>query len=139
MAIRTAICNSFKRELLQGIHDFTNDVFKLALYTSSANLDETTTSYTTAGEVVGTNYPPGGRVVSGMTVTQSGNHILIDFDDVVFPNVTITVKGCLLYNSSKGNRAVAVWNFDSEKIVTASDFTVVVPAPTTTTAVIRLV
>lgn len=138
MAITTAICNSFKKELLEAVHDFNNDTFKLALYTNAANLGPTTTVYVNTGEVSGSGYTAGGQTVTGLSVTNSSGTIIVDFDDVVFNNVSITTRGALLYNSSKGNKAVAVWDFGSDKIVSGGNFTVVVPPATSTAAVIRI-
>lgn len=138
MAITTSISNSFKEELLKGIHDFTNDTFKLALYTSSAILGPSTTTYVNTGEVSGTGYTSGGKPVTNVTVANLSGTIIVDFDDVVFTSATFTARGALLYNSSKSNRAVAVWDFGSDKVVSGGNFTVVVPPATATGAVIRV-
>lgn len=144
MAISQAICNTFKAELLQGIHDFDPgaDVFKLALYTSAANLDASTTAYTTSGEVVATSgtYTPGGN---SLTVTATfpkldGSVGIVTFNNTVWSSVTLTARGALLYNSSKSNRAVAVFNFGADKTATTGDFTVLFPTATAATAVLRL-
>lgn len=144
MAITQAMCSSFKQELFEAVHNFSavgGDTFYLALYTSSANLDSTTTAYTTTGEVsnVGTNYPTGGSALTSLGVALSGTTAFLDFNDLTFPAVTLTARGCLIYNSSKADKAVAVFDFGSDKIATDGDFTVIFPAPTASTAVIRLV
>lgn len=144
MAITQAICSSFKQQLFEGIHDFEavgGDTFYLALYTSAANLDASTTVYTTSGEVssVGTNYPAGGSALTSLGVFLSGTTAYLDFNDLTFPNVTLTARGCLIYNQTEANKGVAVFDFGSDKTATDGDFTVIFPAPTSTTAVIRLV
>jgi hypothetical protein len=144
MAISQAICASFKQQLFEGVHNFDaigGDTFYLALYTSAANLDATTTAYTTSGEVssVGTNYPAGGSALTSLGVSLSGTTAFLDFNDLTFPNVTLTARGCLIYNQTEANKGVAVFDFGSDKTATDGDFTVIFPAPTSTTAVIRLV
>lgn len=138
MAITTAVCTSFKEELANAIHDFDNDTFKLALYTNSANLDANTTQYTTSGEVVGSGYTSGGKIITGLTVTKSGSTVIIDFDDVLWTSSTFTTRGALLYNQSKANRTIGVWNFGTDKSAAGSDFTVIVPPATVAAAVLRI-
>ena len=144
MAISQAVCNTFKAELLQAIHDFDpgTDVFKLALYTSAANLGASTTAYTTGGEVVATSgtYTAGGNT---LTVTATfpkldGSVAMVTFGNTVWPSVTLTARGALLYNSSKSNRAIAVFDFGADKTSTNGDFTILFPAPSAATAVLRL-
>lgn len=143
MAITQSICSSFKKELFEGIHDFevAGDTFNLALYTSSATIDSTTTTYTVSGEVssVGTNYTAGGNTLTSLGVTLSGTTAFLDFSDLTFPNVTLTARGCLIYNTTEANKAVAVFDFGSDKTATDGDFTVIFPTPDSTSAVIRLV
>lgn len=144
MPITQAICSSFKQQLFEGIHDFEavgGDTFKLALYTSAATIGDGTTVYTTSDEVssVGTNYPAGGGTLTSLGVFLSGTTAFLDFNDLTFPNVTLTARGCLIYNVTEADKAVAVFNFGSDKTATDGDFTVIFPAPTSTTAVIRLV
>jgi hypothetical protein len=144
MAITQAICNSFKQELFEAVHDFvpvTGDTFFLALYTSAATIDASTTAYTTSGEVssTGTNYPAGGGQLTSLGVALSGSTAFLDFNDLTFPSVTLTARGCLIYNSTATNKSVAVFDFGSDKTATDGDFTVIFPAATSTTAVIRLV
>lgn len=143
MAITQTVTVSFKYELLQGVHNFSSvggDEFKMALYVASATLDADTTVYTTAGEVssVGTNYPAGGSVLTGQTVSYSGTTAFIDFNDLTFPNVTLTARGALIYNATQGNKTVAVFDFGSDKTATDGDFTIIFPTPDATSAVIRL-
>lgn len=144
MPITQAICNTFKQQLFEGIHDFENpggDTFYLALYTSAATIDAGTTVYTTSGEVSssGTNYPAGGSPLVSAGVALSGNTAFLDFADLTFPNVTLTARGCLIYNFTEANKAVAVFDFGSDKTATDGDFTVIFPPPAAATAVIRLV
>jgi hypothetical protein len=144
MAISQAISNSFKQQLFEAVHNFSNpggNTFKLALYTSSANLDATTTVYTTSGEVssTGTNYTAGGGTLVSAGVALDTGTAYLDFADLTFPNVTLTARGCLIYNLTQANKAVAVFDFGSDKTATDGDFTVIFPAPTPSTAVIRLV
>ena len=143
MAITQAICNTFKQQLFEGIHDFEigGDTFKLALYESTATIDSGTTVYTTSGEVssAGTNYTAGGGTLSSLGVALSTNTAFLDFNDLTFANVTLTARGCLIYNSTEANKAVAVFDFGSDKTATSGDFTVIFPPGAAATAVIRLV
>ena len=141
MAITQTLCTSFKQEVLQGIHDFTastGDVFKLALYTSAASLDASTTTYTTANEVYGTGYTAGGATMTNVTPTTSGTTAYVDFDDVTFSSATITAAGALIYNSSDGDRAVAVLDFGGDKTSTNGDFTIQFPTADASNAIIRI-
>ena len=141
MAITSAICTSFKQELLVGTHNFTNttgDTFKLALYTSSATLGASTTAYTTTGEASGTNYSAGGSNLTNVTPFATGTTAVVDFNDLTFSTATITARGCLIYNSTDSNKAVAAIDFGGDKTSTAGDFTIVFPTPTATGAIIRL-
>lgn len=133
-----AMCSSFKAELLIGTHNLTSDTFKIALYTSAATIGAATTAYTTAGEVVGTGYVAGGNTLTGAVVTQDGTVGICDFSDSTWAGSTITARYALIYNSTKADRAVAVLDFGSDKTSAGGDFTVVMPAPTATTAIIRI-
>ena len=115
MAIIQTQTTSFKRELYEGVHNFLVDTFKIALYTSSANLGHDTTVYTTAGEVVGGGYTAGGLVLSGATISTGFNTAYITFNSpITWTSVTFTTRGALIYNSSKGNKAVAVYDFGQD-------------------------
>ena len=155
MAITQAVCTSFKQELLQGIHNFTNgsgggtttttgtgNAFKLALYTSSATLDATTTAYTVTNEVSGTGYSAGGGALTNVTPTTSGTTALTDFADLPFSSATITARGALIYNSSTtagtADRAVLVLDFGGDKTSTAGDFTIQFPTADASNAIIRI-
>jgi hypothetical protein len=129
---------SFKAEILGGVQDLDTDVIKMALYTSAATLDATTTAYTTSNEVVGTGYTAGGNTLASPTVSTSGTTAYVDFADTSWTSATITARGALIYNSSKSNKAIAVLDFGSDKTATAGTFTVQMPANTATDALIRI-
>ena len=141
MAITNAICNSFKQELMQKLHDFTlstGNVFKIAMYTSAATLGAATTAYSATNEVTGTGYTAGGNTLTNITPTLSANTALTDFQDTTWPTSTITANGALIYNSTNGNRAVISLAFGADKISSAGDFTIVFPAPDASNAIIRI-
>ena len=140
MAITSAICSSFKQEVLVGTHNFTNggNSFKLALYTSSATLGAATTAFTTTGQASGTNYTSGGSALTSVTPVLSGTTAVCDFADLTFGTATVTARGCMIYNDTNSDKAVAVIDFGGDKTSTAGNFTVVFPSPTATGAIIRL-
>lgn len=143
MAITQAIASSFKQELLAGVHNFTastGDVFKIALYASTATLNSSTTVYTSTNEVVGTGYTAGGGTLVNSTGSPflSGTTAFIDFDDYTWSTATISAAGALIYNSSKSNKAVAILNFGGTYSSSAGNFTVSFPAATSSTAVLIL-
>jgi hypothetical protein len=112
MAITQTQTTSFKRELYEGVHNFLTDTFKIALYTPDAVLGHDTTVYTTVGEVVGANYTAGGLTLSGATISTALNTAYITFNSpITWTSVTFTTRGALIYNASKGNKAVAVYDF----------------------------
>ena len=141
MAITSAICSSFKQEVLVGTHNFTassGNSFKLALYTSSATLGAATTAFTTTGQASGTNYTSGGSALTNITPVLSGTTAVCDFSDLTFGTATVTARGCMIYNDTNSDKAVATIDFGGDKTSTAGDFTVVFPSPTATGAIIRL-
>ena len=146
MAITTnAICNSFKEEILEGVHDFTpttGDVFKLALYTNSATIGDDTTAYpgdSTGGQVADTGqYTQGGGALVNALVSLQNTTAFVDFNDLSFTGVTLTARGALIYNTSNSNKAVAVLDFGGDKTATAGTFTVQFPAANDTQAIIRI-
>jgi|TARA_R100000388_G_scaffold1576_6_gene2299 hypothetical protein len=140
MAITSAICTSFKQEILVEGHNLTNgaDSIKLALYTSSATLGAGTTAFVTTGQATGTNYSSGGSALTNVTPSTSGTTAIVDFADLTFSTATVTARGCLLYNSTNSNKAICAIDFGGDKTSTAGDFTVVFPSPTATGAIIRL-
>jgi len=141
MAITSAICSSFKQEVLVGTHNFTatsGNSFKLALYTSSATLGAATTAFTTTGQASGTNYTSGGSALTNVTPVLSGTTAVCDFADLTFGTATVTARGCMIYNDTQSDKAVAIIDFGGDKTSTAGNFTVVFPSPTATGAIIRL-
>jgi len=133
-------CTSFKKQLLTATHDFTpvtGDVFYLALYTQSATLNADTTVYTASDEVVASGYTAGGAVLTSVAPTSSGTTAYTSFDTVTFTGA-ITAYGALIYNSTKGNKAVAVLAFGADK-TSATSFVVTFPTVSSTTAIIRIV
>ena len=147
MAITQAMCTSFKVELLNGIHAFgttvvrgatTADTMYMALYTSSATLDATTTAYTATNEVSGTGYVAGGQALTTVAPTSSGTTAYLDFNDETWTSSTITARGALIYNSDQSNKSVAVLDFGADKTSTAGDFTVVFPTADASNAIIRI-
>ena len=127
MAITTAICNSYKQEILEGVHSST-DTFKIALYTSSATLGASTTAYSATNEVTGAGYDAGGKTLTGYVSGLSSGTAYITFDDPSWTSSTITARGCLIYNSSKSNKAVACFDFGSDVISVSGTFTIDLPA-----------
>ena len=125
---------SFKKELYTGVHDLSTDTLQIALYTANADLNETTTVYTTTAEVTGTGYVAGGVTLTGITINSSGFTAYVDFDNVVF-GASVTARCALIYNSSQGNKSIAVLDFGSDK--TSTNFTITMPANTATAALIR--
>tara|TARA_R110000737_G_scaffold132860_2_gene164449 strand:+ start:727 stop:1152 length:426 start_codon:yes stop_codon:yes gene_type:complete len=140
MAITSAICSSFKQELLVEGHNLTqgSDSIKLALYTSSATLGATSTVYVTTGQSSGTNYSAGGQALTNVTPALVSTTAVCDFADETFSTATVTARGCLLYNSTNSNKALCAIDFGGDKTSTAGDFTVVFPSATATGAIIRL-
>jgi plastocyanin domain-containing protein len=138
MAISQAMCSSYKEQLLGAVHDMDTDVFKIALYTSSATLGAATTIYSTSDEVVATGYTAGGNTLSGAAITLSGTTAFVDFSNTTWTTATITARGALIYNSSKSDKSVAVLDFGGDKSSTAGDFTVIMPTPDATNALIRI-
>ena len=150
MAISQAMCTSFKVEILDGVHAFGSsviraseapDVFKLALYTSSATLGAATTAYTTSDEVSssGTNYTTGGLTLTVSQVpTSSSTTAYLDFDDLTFPSATLTAAGALIYNATQDNKAVAVLSFGGDKTSTAGNFTIQFPTADASNAILRI-
>ena len=141
-----AMCTSFKKELLEAKHDFTNgqDVYKLALYTNSASFTAATTAYTTSNEVSASgSYSAGGGSLTNVTPTTSGTTAFTDFADLTFTSATITARGALIYNTQAGGgsgttNTVVVLDFGSDKSSTSGDFQVVFPTADGTNAIIRI-
>ena len=139
MAITQAMCTSFKVDLLDGEHDFGADTFKIALYTSSATLDASTTAYSVTNETSGTGYTAGGNTLTvSTTPTSSGTTAYISFSNTTWSTASITARGALIYNSTNANKAVAVLDFGSDKTSTAGDFTIQFPTADASNAIIRI-
>jgi|TARA_R110000823_G_scaffold287424_1_gene405680 hypothetical protein len=155
MAISQAMCTSFKKELLQGVHNFTSgsgggtttstgsgNAFKLALFTSSASLGATTTAYSSSNESSGTGYSSGGAALTNVTPTTASTTALTDFADLTFSSSSITARGAMIYNSSttagSANRAVLILNFGSDKASSSGDFTISFPTADASSAIIRI-
>ena len=141
MAITQAMCTSFKKELLEGTHNFKNSggsTFKIALFTSSASLDASTTAYSTSNEVTGTGYSAGGNTLTRVDPTTSGTTAFTDFADSTFSTATITANGAVIYNDGASDAAVIVLAFGGDKTSTAGDFTIQFPTADASNAIIRI-
>lgn len=144
MAITTAMCTSFKSELLGGTHDLDTDTLKLALIKDSptGTYGAATTNYSdvtgNSDEATGTNYTAGGQNLDGASITTDGTTAIVDFTDEVFTNVTVSADGCIIYNSSQSNKAIAVIDFGGTVAATAGDLTIEFPAADASNAVIRI-
>ena len=142
MAISTAMCTSFKKELLEAKHNFLasgGNSFKLALYTSSATLAAATTAYSSTNEASGTNYSAGGAALTNINPTSSGTTGFTDFADLTFSNATVTANGALIYNdTASGDPAVCSLAFGGDKTSTSADFTIQFPTADASNAIIRI-
>lgn len=142
MAISTAMCTSFKSQLMSALHDFDNpggNTFKIALYTSSATLGATTTAYSATNEVAtGGGYTAGGNTLTSVSPTTSGTTAYVDFADTTWASSTITANGALIYNANSSNAAVVVLAFGSDKSSSNGDFTIIFPTANATDAIIRI-
>jgi len=142
MAITQAVCNSFKTELLGAVHDFDSgnaQVFKLALYSSAANLSAGTTAYTVTGEVPNTGqYVATGSALQSKQVSLDTATAIVTFADLSFTGVTLTARGAVIYNSSASNAAVCVLDFGADKTATSGTFTIQFPAFTAAAAILRI-
>jgi hypothetical protein len=145
MAITSAVCTSFKVELLKGVHNFTattGNTFKIALYTSSASLGAGTTAYSATNEITnssGTAYTAGGATLTSVTPTTSSTTAVCDFNDVSYTSASFTANGALIYNdTASGDPACAVIAFGSDKTVTSGTFTIQFPTADADNAIIRI-
>ena len=136
------MCTSFKKEILEAVHNFKNSggsTFKLAMYTNSASFTAATTAYTTSNEVSGTGYSAGGGTLTRVDPTSSGTTGFTDFADLTFSSSTITARGALIYNdSASGDPSIVVLDFGSDKSSSSGDFTVQFPAADASNAIIRI-
>jgi hypothetical protein len=144
MANTSAICNSFKTEILKAVHNFTastGNTFKIALFTSSATLGAGTTAYAATGmnEMSGTGYTAGGKALTSVTPTLDSTTACCDFDDISWTSATFTANACLIYNdSASGDPAVCAVAFGGDKAVSSGTFTIQFPAKAATTAIVRI-
>jgi hypothetical protein len=144
MAITTAMCTSFKSELLGGTHDLDTHTLKLALIKASPSgtYGAATTNYSdvtgNSDEATGTGYSAGGQNLDGATISTDGTTAIVDFTDEVFSSATVSADGCIIYNSSASNKAIAVIDFGGTKTSTNGDFTIQFPAADASNAIIRI-
>ena len=144
MTITSAVCNTFKTEVLKAVHNFTNggNTFRLALYTSSATLNKSTTAYSTSNEISNTSgsaYVAGGKALTSVTPAASSTTAVCDFSDVSYTDATFTANGCLIYNdSASGDPACVAVAFGADKTVTSGTFTVQFPAQTAGNAIVQI-
>ena len=137
MAIIQGLCTSFKSETLQAVHNFNVDTFNIALYSSVATLDSTTTAYSVSSEVTGAGYTAGGIALTGVSVQVLGTIAYITFNNAIWAAALIAVRGALIYNVSKANKAVAVLDFGADKQSSNNSFIVQMPSNSAITALIR--
>jgi|TARA_R100001460_G_scaffold5439_4_gene15221 hypothetical protein len=136
------MCTSFKKELLEGVHNFKNsggNTFKLAMYTNSASFTAATTAYTTSNEISGTGYTAGGGTLTRVDPTTSSTTAFTDFADLTFSSSSLTARGALIYNdSASGDPTVVVLDFGADKTSSSGDFTIVFPTADASNAIIRI-
>ena len=144
MTISSAVCNSFKQDILVGTHNFTassGNAFKLALYQSDASLGAGTTAYTTSEEITNTSgsaYTAGGKALTSVTPVLDGSTAVCDFADISFTSASFTANGCLIYNDTQSDKACAVVAFGGDKTVSSGTFTIQFPAAAASTAIISI-
>jgi hypothetical protein len=144
MTISSAVCNTFKQEILVGTHNFTassGNAFKLALYTSSASLGAGTTAYATTNEISNTSgsaYAAGGKTIVSVTPALDGSVACCDFADISFTSASFTANGCLIYNDTQADKAVCVVAFGGDKTVSSGTFTIQFPAADASNAIVRI-
>ena len=141
MALTQAMCTAFNKEILEAVHNFKlsgGDTFKIALFTSSASLDATTTAYSTSNEVSGAGYSAGGNTLTRIDPATSGTTAFTDFANTTWSSATITARGAVIYNSTDSDKAVAVLDFGSDKSSSSGDFTIQFPTADSSSAIIRI-
>ena len=144
MAITTAMCNSFKQELLGGVHDLDTYTIKIALIknSQSGTYNASTANYSAvtgnSDEATGTNYVTGGNTLGSATIALSGSTATVDFADTTWSSATVSADGCIIYNSSQSNKAIAVISFGGTKTSTNGDFVVQFPTADASNAIIRI-
>jgi hypothetical protein len=135
MSIVQTQTTSFKKELYQGVHDLSTDTIKIALYTASANLNEATTVYSSANEVVASGYTAGGQTMTGVSINSEGYIAYANWNNVSW-TTAVTARCALIYNVTQGNKSIAVLDFGADKTSTVTFF-ITMPANTSTAALIR--
>lgn len=135
--ITQTLTTSFKYDCYTAQQNLSTDTLKMALYTAQANLNASTTAYASDYEVSSPNYTAGGIVLTGVTVSVSDTIVYVSFTNPTWNSVSFTCRGALIYNSTKSNKSIAVLNFGSDKTVSNNNFTVILPANTPTSALIR--
>jgi len=144
MAITTAMCNSFKQELLGGVHDLDTHTLKIALIKNSPSgtYNASTANYSTvtgnSDEATGTGYTSGGNTLSGASISLDGSTAIVDFTDTTWSSATLSADGCIIYNSSQSNKAIAVINFGATKTSSNGDFVVQFPTANASNAILRI-
>ena len=142
MAITSAICNSFKQEILEAEHNFTastGDTFNLALYDSDATLSKSTTAYTTSEELATTGgYTAKGKALTSVTPVLSTDTAICDFANISWTSASFTARGCLIFNDDNSDTSVCAIDFGGDKTVTSGTFTVEFPAASASTAIIQI-
>ena len=142
MAITTAMCTTFKKEILEAVHNFKNtggSTFNLALYTSSASLGAGTTAYTTSNEISGTGYTAKGASLTRVDPSNDGTTAITDFSDLTFSSSSLTARGALIFNdSASGDPSVCALDFGADKTSSSGDFTIQFPAADASNAIIRI-
>ncbi len=147
MAIASAICNTFKAEILKAVHNFTvsgsgGDTFNLALYTSSASMGASTTAYATTNEIAntsGTSYQPKGKALTSVTPVLDSSTAVCDFANISWTSASFTANGCLIFNdTASGDPGVCVVAFGGDKTVTSGTFTIEFPAADASNAIVRI-
>lgn len=136
--ITAGLTNSFKEQLLLGVHDFETDVMKIALYTSAAELGPNTLEYTAVGETSGVGYTATGQVLTSAVVTRTGNVAFVSFANPTWAAATFTARGALIYNSSKSNKSVGVLNFGLDQTMLSQQFQIQFPPDNAESALIRI-
>lgn len=141
MPIQQGQTLSFRSEIVQGGQNLASNILKMALYTSYATLNPSTTVYSTTNEVTGTGYTAGGVTLTGVTISTdvATNTVYINFNNVSWPGASFTARGALIYNSTQSNKSIAVLDFGSDKLFTAANNTVTMPVNSASTALLRFV
>ena len=138
MAITQAMCTQFKRDVMLGLHDLDSDTIKIALFTSSATLNATTTAYATTNEISGAGYTAGGVTLASASVINNSTSGCFDATDPEWTSATFTARGALIYNDTESDLAIAVLDFGGDFTVAGGTFKVVFPAQTKDTAIVRI-